>query len=193
MQDTPDQPPATHSRLPFGSKVISREHALRQFKKAKLWLFKTKWRVAGLVLILLLILSGSIFWTHHRSTIPPLLKQNAAISDIPIFFPAKLPDGFQVDPHSVITQNGITTYTIKFDKNSDLTISQQAKPGNFDFSQLQGETQFTTRYGKAIISPLESATTATLVGDKTWVLLRSPDRISTDDMHTILNSLQPVN
>ncbi len=162
----------------------------QQRRKQTLRAFLKSWYVrVGVVVV---VLAAGVLVVVLTSTSSPVPKSIVSAAQFPVLYPKTFPAGYGVDPATMSITSGVLVFVIQAPLKTNLNVSEQAKPGNFDFTQLTGDMQFQTTYGNAILKVNGNQTTASLVASKTWVLINSTGPVATKDMQAILNSFQPV-
>jgi hypothetical protein len=154
----------------------------------KLWSPRFFLRIVGAVVVLLAV-GGILVLTNKSDPVPQNIRSQV---HFPILYPKTLPAGYGIDSKTMNVAAGVLVFSIRAIQNTTLSVSEQARPANFDFTQLTGDVQFQTTYGNAIVKVNGEKTTASLVTDKTWLLLNSTGPVATKDIEALLNSFQPL-
>jgi hypothetical protein len=109
-----------------------------------------------------------------------------------VLYPRSLPDNYTVTLVSASKDDGVILLSVKTDSGKMISVSQQKKPREFDFTSLKGTTEQLTEQGQLKIAVDDNTTTASLVTDTSWVLLRTQDRIDTQVVEDLARSLEPL-
>lgn len=114
--------------------------------------------------------------------------------NFPLYQPANLPRDYTVDSGSFRLNSSVVTFSVQnLDKN--LVFTEQAKPMDFDFESFYAD-QFadartvSTGAGRAFVNDFGDGELASIVTDRTWILVRSPAGISASDFDTILQGIR---
>ncbi len=146
----------------------------------------------GLAAILLpILLIGSLlalFILRPHSPFPPQVQRDTSF---PLYYPSKFPAGFKLDRGSISASGGIVIFAISDGRGRQIAVTEQARPQNFDFSSLRGEA-FITRVGKATLAVQEERTSASLLADQTWILIRTPFPVATSDLKALVDGFKPA-
>lgn len=135
------------------------------------------------------IVGISLTWLHFASTTPDPFPV-AAGADFPIYSPTALPHGYSLLNKSAAFTNDILLFDISGPGGRSVSVSEQAKPGSYDFSQIQGSESFLTSVGSATIGFRDSYSSASLLSDQTWVLLRANKPVTASDLETIVKGFK---
>ncbi len=110
----------------------------------------------------------------------------------PVYFPTPLPAGLRLVDGSFAASHGIVSYTLTTVNGKQLAVTIQANPSDGSQDQLSGSQEFRTLEGKAYVVDFDDRTTGSLVTDKAWVIVNSPEPIGADLMHQVLSDLAPA-
>lgn len=153
--------------------------------RKKVWL--------GLGAICLLAIVGFTVYQLCRphNPLPPQVIESVTY---PLYYPAKLPKGYQIDEQSFKANNQVVIYSLTKTGKPAMAISIQPKPANFNFDdfhlkKLSGSKELLTRSGKAVIGVYGERTVGSLVTNKSWVLLTAPASVSAKDVETAMQNL----
>lgn len=153
---------------------------------------RKKRRLVGLVvfacIILLVLTAGFVRWRQESTSIIPASIRKAVA--YPLYRPGWLPEGAHLDPASVDATPQVVTFTILYDGNKKLIFTEQPKPAGFDFDgfyndQLTNKQTFVTDAGQATTGLFEGSGFASLVTDRTWIIMREP----TSTQETLLDHI----
>ena len=113
----------------------------------------------------------------RHDVIPANIRQAV---DFPLYQPTWLPEGFIVDSQSFDVTSQVVTFTVSNSQTrSKLIFTEQPKPAQFDFNsfydeQLTEKRSLTSPSGQATIGLFEGSLFASVLTDRTWVLIRVP-------------------
>lgn len=153
-----------------------------------------------LIFVILLVVAGAGYLAYKHYYLKPVVPQSiVSQSEIPILYPAKLPNGFSIDQTSFnITQGNIITYFAANQTGEHIVVSLQKRPANFDYATfyskgLTNSTTFNTSLGQAAIGTTDGHLLGSLTTDKTWAIVSSPSKdISTSDVKLVLDSMKQI-
>jgi|GEM_PF-2624294 len=161
---------------------------------------RSKWRYVVVVVCFVVLAAlgfvASRLWWHGPTQFPASLVQS---TDFPLYYPAKLPAGYRVDQKSLNDQTSSTlVYVIIRNGSRSISLSEQAKPPQQQsqilettFSRnLSGSTITSTPYGDATIGIFSGHTAASLMTDKTWILVSAASPVTSDEVSATLKGLQ---
>lgn len=151
----------------------------------------------------LVILSATvaltIALTRHDTTLPdpfPTAQHQAVAIDL--YYPAQLPEGFQIDTVSAenIEKNVVVLRATNPEAGTIITLSQQAAPKDFNFNILhnsfEGKTSYKVKLGTVTTGSIDNGKTkiASLVTkDNTWILLNTTEGVSDKDVRFVFGHL----
>lgn len=112
--------------------------------------------------------------------------------NFPLYYPARVPNGFQTDPASVYQQNQAIFVTLK-DKpaNTNIVISQQPLPKNFNAQQLfshNPEPALITNLGTMYDLSYQSSQRFMIVTPNSLIFIVPTKVISTNIIQQIANN-----
>jgi hypothetical protein len=153
---------------------------------------KTDWRVVIILGISLLVLIGFIGASaiNKKPAIPKQLV-GAAVG-FRLYYPKQLPTRLQVMNNSIRVNDQAVIFQVQDTSGKRASITEQHKPPNFDFDSLSAGKKFTTANGEAIINTNDNITTASLVTDSTWILIRSDSGFPTQSVEDVVNALSSL-
>lgn len=158
----------------------------------KKWLF-----IIGAIAAVLVaaLAAGYVFFGANdkgaTSSIPQSIRQE---SQIPLYYPATLPEGWSVNP-ATFRQDGQIVLFVVATPSGDINVTQQARPNNFNFEKfhrevLQQGTIVLASIGEGAVGAADSKLIGSLLTDKTWILLTpSTDDISKGQLVRLMNTL----
>lgn len=148
--------------------------------------------------LLVFIVAGSLGTTYYltqmRNSPIPASVQSAV--SLPLYYPAKLPEGFGLDVNSYSVSGEIVSFHAVNKQNHKLIFNIQPRPPTFDFPAfyqkgLSGTEQFTTPVGQAAIGKAQTKLIGSLVTETSWIIISSDsDEINSDDLRLTLNNLR---
>jgi hypothetical protein len=151
--------------------------------------------VAGASLLVLCGVGTGVYVVHARLSASPFSAEASRSAGLPLYYPAKLPDGWRIDPGSLHTDTGMAYYQLANASNI-INVTLQTRPSSFNFNNfytetLHNTTQFLTPLGQAAIGKADGHYLGSLAIDDIWILVTpgSPD-LPADDLHTILSNMR---
>lgn len=127
---------------------------------------------------------------HHSGVVPGYVRSSV---NFPVFQPRNLPAGFAVDTSSFKLNSEVVTFVAKSAQGAVL-ITEQAIPRQLDFDtfyadQLSDTRRMTTGIGEATIGYFGDTELGSIVTDRTWILVRAKQGVSSQQMDAIVQSL----
>ncbi len=157
---------------------------------------RLRWRLyTSLIVVCLLFggVAGYLLWPRHPHFPATLVKATS----YPLYYPAKLPSGYHVDQNSVNNQaSSDLVYMVIRNGDRVISLSEQAKPAQSQIvsttfaKNLSGSSLISTDYGTATIGIFSGRVSASLMTDKTWILVSAIAPVSSDEVATTLKGLQ---
>lgn len=151
----------------------------------------------AMVVGLVAIISAGVIYQRNRqiNRLPETIVSQATF---PLYSPAKLPPGFKLNTNSFSATSQVVTFSITYEDNKKLIVSQQPTPSEFDFEKfymnsLFGAKEVLTPLGKAVIGQIKDATFASVVTDRTWIIINAPAGLPADQMEQVVKSFTPIN
>ena len=163
------------------------------FKRLRRWLSLHKKLIfipLGIAALIALPFAGLNIWQQYKSR----QDTNTATSPLKpekVFLPIDLPAGYEVVSTNESLENGAMVYRIYNPEGQIITITQQAKPDDFDMKTFASVPSFNTPYGKAYILEDAGRINGYIFDEKTWVLFNSTARIEYDSMKELMLGLKP--
>lgn len=149
--------------------------------------------------VLATIIGSVILFINLSKSTSPFTKEVTARYNFPLYYPATVPNGWQLDKESMNRGQGVLIYNV-FDRNDPekkVNISLQPQPRAFDFDKLYKETlikssQFNTSLGNAAIGKGDNGyKIGSLATGDTWILMSSSSaKVSNDDLRVLLSDLK---
>ena len=157
-------------------------------------------KTIGIMFTLLAVIASLIccvVW-YQKNTTPPKLKQAAAKASFPIYSPNTLPEGYALDDLSVSLSSQALVMALKKSGGGTVSITQTPVPQNFDYesfykSQITGEQEAPSIYGRGKVGLIDDDMSGSLVTDSTWIIIKSTAEMSAQDMKNIVSGLKPIN
>jgi hypothetical protein len=157
-------------------------------------------KLTGLAL-LLGALGLFVYWqvqVWNRGPISPFSVSISASVNYPLYYPTRLPAGYQIDTASVSSpQQGVFIFYMTGPKGAKLYMSEEARPLAFNFSTFYSSIKdskksivgdHTIVVGRINNNQIEIAS---WVNHKTWVLSNTTANIPSSQLMSMLNSLTP--
>lgn len=165
-------------------------------KKAKKIIYSLKAKKLLLVIIIIILAAvGGYYLYKQLSTPSPIPKSITSSVSFPIYYPSELPKGYKLNTESFNTNGRVVTYYFSNNAGQNISISQQAVPANFDFDnfnkkRILGSKEILTPVGKATIGQSSERNVASVITDKTWILVSAPSDTTAAQLETIVKSLK---
>ena len=147
------------------------------------------------VIILTMFASGGYLWRmNHMGFVP---TETASSLDFPVYSPTKIPKGFTLKPGSVSSTRLVLTYVLLSPSGAMVSISEQAKPSTFNFSdfyfnQLTDPKEIITSIGKTTYGDSDHGLIVSTEADKTWIIMHADSQVGARDIETIFRAMQIV-
>lgn len=188
--------PFSRSARPTASATPTPPATRNSFSRVKF----NKRRYAYLLAVGLVLAVGAVGWLYMDKLSNPIPSEIREKSNLALYYPERLPDGYLLDENSFKIDGQIVTFTALADDNRKIIFTLQGRPQTFDFQKfyqqgLSGTEQFTTPAGQAAIgkSPTQQLI-GNLVGEKTWVIVSSSSpSLTASDLKLVLNGLKESN
>lgn len=150
-----------------------------------------------IVFVVAIIATGGIIIYRRSNPSNPLPAAITSQVTFPLYYPAKLPPGFVFDQGSASATPQVVTFSVSHHDGKKLIVSQQPVPPDFDFenfylNSLFGAKEVITPLGKAVIGQIKDATFASIVTDRTWVIINAPAGLPADQMEQLIKSFAPA-
>lgn len=131
-----------------------------------------------------------MYITVKQTTPPPLPKDAVAGLSFKIYYPTRMPQGYQFKKGSITALNGLLFYKFENDKKI-ITVSEQvAPPKSFKLSSLEGYTSITVPAGKAATGKSVGNPSVIILTDTTLINITSSKGVSKD---TVISFAQKMN
>lgn len=183
--------------LKVGSKTASKAlHRQLQAKRLRLRLF-------AIVYILLITFAAATAVAlsqrnQHQRVINPFSAGQQAAAGFTLYYPARLPDTYQIDAASLTTvQQSIVNMRLGNGNNATITITQQRPPAGFKFDTLYntfGNRQsFKVKLGTVTSGTIDDGKTylsSLVTPDNTWILMSSANQLPQKDLQLIFGNLE---
>lgn len=146
-----------------------------------------------------LLIVGIGVYTYIRSRdANPVPGNIISQMKVPVYYPEGLPEGYALDAGSMSFDEatGVTTYVIK--KGSDIvSISVQPKPQNLNLKTFHKEVmsnpqEARTGEGSITTGVINGIQTASLITDKSWVIVSSKNKVPAKDITAIAKAMKPA-
>lgn len=147
--------------------------------------------VIAILVIAIMSVAAAVVIPRKAAPIPSEIVRRVTF---PLYYPAALPKGYELARDSFSSTSQVVTYYVRYEGTKKLIFSLQPKPADFDFEgfylkQLFGAKEILTPIGKATIGTMGETTIASVVSDRTWILIQAPDGIQTAELEAIAKSL----
>ncbi len=144
-------------------------------KKTRGWRPSKKQLLFGAWFVLTILVGILIWWRiSNRPFFPATIK-----ASYPLYYPTKVPKDFTLDKSKFLSTKDSVIYSFKSKSGQVITISQQAKPGNFDLAKfgaqnLTAPTQFLTPFGTVAVGKFQNGAAAVVLTSQTLVFINAP-------------------
>lgn len=153
--------------------------------------------IGGVIAVLLVAaasLAGALYLQRsNNARIPKDIWERVPF---PAYYVRSIPDNFSVDTQSYRydSQGKVFSFSIVGDNKQKVLVTQQPNPVDFDIAafnnqELQDATATITPHGKAVIGKKNGRRVASLQIDTTWILFSAPEKISNDELSSLLDGL----
>lgn len=149
-------------------------------------------RLGTVAACLALIGGGATLYTNRNKSDSQGVAGATYIAPQTIFLPRPVPEGYSVGSSKQELENGAILYTVYGPKGEEITITQQAEPADFKDEVFKDALRFNTPYGIGYVIEDMERTTGFLLADDSWVLINTPRGFPSEEMRTLIRSLQPV-
>ncbi|MDB5178287.1 MAG: hypothetical protein JWN01_230 [Patescibacteria group bacterium] len=146
--------------------------------------------------------AGIILVYRHAQPHSPFASRIINASDIPLYYPGKLPKSYSINYGSVSQpEKGITIFEIRSDDKPTIYISQQAPPNGKKLKldtfhkNLQHSTKLAAPAGQGYIgqaqdgSQIQQIASLTTGSNKTWILMNTSANVPTSTLESIAHKL----
>jgi len=149
-------------------------------------------KTAVFLLAVTLVAIGGFIWFYYQGkSDSPFSKELVTSVDFILYYPAAgLPDGYYLDRDSIRYEQGLVLYQVKHETKGTVSVTQQSKPANYDFSTLSDDNKFIVEAGEAIVGVGDGFSSGSIINDTSWILLRTSETVPTSDLETIMKSLR---
>ncbi|HYH74455.1 MAG TPA: hypothetical protein VD735_00680 [Candidatus Saccharimonadales bacterium] len=152
--------------------------------------------------VVLVLIAGIASWyvlsRRNESPFPPAIRTN---TNLTLFYPTTLPEGYALDETSIDQTNDVISYVAeKPGKPSRyINFSIQPRADKFDFNTFYNTTlvksfKFTTTLGEATVGSMQSNgnTVGSLINGDTWIIVSAPAAVKSSEVQTIIADLKTV-
>jgi hypothetical protein len=152
-------------------------------------------RVALGAMFVLLVLAGVTVSVRPHIKSGFFSREVQEQAGFPLYYPSRLPEGYEANQATISTVNKVVTYQIKHPANEPLLVSLQPRPNNFDVENFNKEVitegiSLTVSAGAATIGRLRGNQVASVLTDETWILISDPGSIPQQDLKFIVQHLK---
>lgn len=137
-------------------------------------------------------LSAYLIFAPKTDPIPKKISESVTY---PLYYPTSLPKGYSIDQKSFQTTGSVVFYNITAPSKPTLAVAIQAVPSDFNFDdftqrQMTGSREILTPTGPAVLGQFAGKKVASIVINKTWLLINAPDQFSAKNLENIAKSLK---
>jgi uncharacterized protein YdhG (YjbR/CyaY superfamily) len=148
--------------------------------------------VMGAIIVVLCGAAAFLVLQTRTPAIPAKLLAAQKAIEFPLYYPNKLPPGYTLDTASISYTKDVAVYSFTYDKSKRVSFSIQAKHQGFSPDDFNPTSDFTSYIGRAYLVDLDDRSSAAVVGDTSWVLINAPDKVPSDTLRQLIDSLRPV-
>lgn len=149
-------------------------------------------RVGALALSLMVVGSGLAIYNGRNRSDSQSVAGVTYIAPKTVFLPRPAPEGYTVGSSKQELENGAILYTIYGPSGEEITVTQQSEPADFKDEVFKDALRFNTPHGIGYVIEDMERTTGFLLADESWVLVNTPRGFPSDEMRTLIRSLQPI-
>ena len=131
------------------------------------------------ILLVVIAVGGFIYYrVNYAGYFPHNVRRQVHIA---LYYPVNPPDGLRVDRTSFqVPYQGVVTYTLRDTRGNKFYVSEQALPGNFDFTafkaKFESTDEITVPAGNALVGDLGIELIASIQTPKnSWIIINTPD------------------
>lgn len=149
-------------------------------------------RLGALGLCLMVAGGGLAIYNNRNRSDTQGVAGATYIAPKTVFLPRPVPEGYTVGSSKQELENGAVLYTVYGPSGEEITITQQSEPANFKDEVFKDALRFNTPHGIGYVIEDMERTTGFLLADESWVLINTPRGFPSDEMRTLIRSLQPI-
>ena len=159
----------------------------------------SKWHYAFIGIIVIAVTAGVVAWLVTPKNNAEFTNVLGAVdTDVAIYYPAKMPDGYALNATTVTKTETLLSYAISNGDDKDYFFSMQKTPRqsivtNFESVQLTGAAPVDTAIGSAVIGVANGQTMASVVTDSSWIIITAPQGGKKSDLMYLVENLQALN
>jgi len=145
---------------------------------------------------LLLVCSVGVLLLRSRDT-GPIPRNYSHGLDFQLYYPARLPSGYVVDPASFKREDSVLIFSIKAPRGRTIAISEQAIPTRASHptqsgpAPIAGERSFQSNIGNVHISLWGDKYVSDVITDETWIILNVTG-FTTDEATAVTQSFRKL-
>jgi len=153
----------------------------------------------AVVLAIVLVAAGITFYLVRRAQAVPIPRAVTEAVTFPIFLPKELPAGYKLDEQSFkyVAGEQVLVFQATDPAGDTLVFSQQAKPGNVNFSEfaqkqlINAKKLPNTPYPTTVGKTLDRQTTlVSTITDKTWIIMTTQVELDNQQLHRLAASFR---
>lgn len=153
-------------------------------------------KYGGVVLAFLAMITGSLLFYLQNQQAGPFTKSDTTRTQIPLYNIRNLPEGYAFKQSSVSLSADVASYVLT-NGQANIFVAEQARADSIDYDefhskQIKNSYRVPTGIGEAVIGNLNGKPTLSLVGRKTWILMRSSHNIDFAVLEDVSRNLVPV-
>jgi hypothetical protein len=142
-----------------------------------------------LVLVAVAVLLAWHFKSQDSTSLPQSVLKSA---DFPVYYPSKLPSGYQLDDTSITVQKQTLFYNLKKDAGV-IHISEQAAPEQRpDLKSIDGFGEVSSVAGQAVLGTVNGRSTGILLTKSTLVTINGSKDIPNEIIGTLVQNMNSV-
>lgn len=149
-------------------------------------------------LIVLLTLAGVTYLMLKPQKNPFTTAQTKAMRQLPfkVYYPAELPDGYSLNLQLLSISDQVVSYAIDSDQNTTVYFSFQRLPDRSTIDNLFGgnaeRTTIGTPLGQATTAFVSNRQIASIVLDRTWLIISTVDPIEKSTLLALLEHMRQL-
>lgn len=135
---------------------------------------------------------GYAYYLTRRAVTPPLPMNLVAATSFRVYYPERLPSGYQYMTGSAKFVTGLFSYKLKNGSKVITVLEQAAPPKAIDLGAVEGFTSLKVATGRAAIGQIVGNPSAIVITDSTLVNITSSKGVSKESVTLIAQKLKPV-
>ena len=154
--------------------------------------------ITSIVVVCLLAVGGFTLFLITRSSQsskPTVLGVFQKQVDYALYYPTKLPVGYEVDESTISSGDGVVIYQISHTSGDKINVSLQKKPDGFDYEEFYRETLQSPKsellpIGKITFGKINRGSLASIEAGNTWILINSTSPLEYDQLKPLIQAFE---